>query len=92
MMIPMTSVFRPVWRPPTRAAMVTRFRTFFPHEPLSSAIRELLAGQQQDFPVIEDDRIVGMLMRADLLAAIAEGRQDVAIAEVMRRHGLTPAP
>ncbi len=80
-MVRVRSVMRGV---PTRAAMVTRFRTFFPHEPLSSAIRELLAGQQQDFPVVEDDRIVGMLTRSDLLAAIAGGNQDVAIAEVMR--------
>lgn len=80
-MVRVRSVMRGV---PTRAAMVTRFRTFSPLEPLSSAIRELLAGQQQDFPVIEDDRIVGVLTRTDLLAAIAEGKQDVAIAQVMR--------
>lgn len=80
-MVRVRSVMRGV---PTRAAMVTRFRTFSPLEPLSSAMRELLAGQQQDFPVIEDDRIVGMLTRTDLLAAIAEGKQDVAIGQVMR--------
>jgi len=81
-MVRVRSVMRGV---PTRAAMVTRFRTFSPLEPLSSAMRELLAGQQQDFPVIEEDRIVGMLTRSDLLAAIAEGKQDTAIATVMRR-------
>jgi len=81
-MVRVRSVLRGV---PIRAAMVTRFRTFSPLEPLASAMRELLAGQQQDFPVIEGERIVGMLTRRDLLAAIAEGRQDVAIAEVMRR-------
>ncbi|HUT92401.1 MAG TPA: site-2 protease family protein [Thermoguttaceae bacterium] len=81
-MVRVRSVMRGV---PTLAAMVTRFRTVSPQEPLSSAIQELLAGHQQDFPVMEDDRIVGMLTRRDLLAAVAEGKHDLPIAEVMRR-------
>jgi len=81
-MVQVRSVLRGV---PIREAMVTRFRTFSQDDPLASVIGELLAGQQQDFPVMEDDRIVGMLTRSDLLAAIARGRQDVPIADVMRR-------
>ena len=81
-MVRVRSVMRGV---PTWAAMVTRFRTLFPQEPLSAALSELLAGQQQDFPVLEEDRIVGMLARKDLLAAIAEGRHDQPVGEVMRR-------
>ncbi|MFH1920028.1 MAG: site-2 protease family protein [Planctomycetota bacterium] len=81
-MVRIRSVMRGV---PIRAAMVTRFRIFAPDEPLASVIGELLVGGQQDFPVVEEDRIVGMLVRRDLLAAIAEGRQNVPVAEVMRR-------
>ncbi len=81
-MVRVRSVMRGV---PTWAAMVTRFRTLSPQEPLSAALSELLAGQQQDFPVLEEDRIVGMLVRKDLLAAIAEGKHDQPVGEVMRR-------
>ena len=81
-MVRVRSVMRGV---PTWAAMVTRFRTLSPQEPLSAALSELLAGQQQDFPVLEEGRIVGMLARKDLLAAIAEGKHDQPVSEVMRR-------
>jgi len=70
---------------PIREAMVTRFRTVSPEEPLASVIGELMAGSQQDFPVVEEDRLVGMLTRKDLLAAIAEGKHALPVADVMRR-------
>ncbi len=70
---------------PTGAAMVTRFRTVTPDEPLSAAVQELLAGHQQDFPVTEGTRLVGMLSRRDLLAAVAQGRHDTPVGDVMRR-------
>jgi CBS-domain-containing membrane protein len=70
---------------PIREAMITRFRTLASDEPITSAVAEFLAGGQQDFPVVEEDRIVGMLTRADLLTAVAEGRQNAPIAEVTRR-------
>jgi Zn-dependent protease/CBS domain-containing protein len=81
-MVRVRSVMRGV---PIRAAMVTRFRTFAQHDSVRTAINELLAGQQHDFPVMDQDRIVGMLTRNDLLAAIAAGKYDVPIADVMRR-------
>ncbi len=70
---------------PIREAMMTRFRALSQDDPLASVVDELLAGQQQDFPVMDQDQIVGMLTRSDLVAAIAQGKQDVPIADVMRR-------
>lgn len=58
---------------PVRAAMVTDFRTVAPDEPLSAATARMLAGAQEDFPVMEDGRLVGMLTRRGLLRAVAEG-------------------
>jgi CBS-domain-containing membrane protein len=81
-MVRVRSVLRGV---PIRAAMVTRFRAFAQDESVSTAVGELMAGQQHDFPVMDQERIVGMLTRNDLLAAIAAGKHDVPIAEVMRR-------
>ncbi len=81
-MVQVRSVMRGV---PIRAAMVTRFRTFSQDESLASALNELLVGQQQDFPVMDRDEVVGMLTRSDLLAALAQGKRDVPISEVMRR-------
>ncbi|MBN2489897.1 MAG: site-2 protease family protein [Planctomycetes bacterium] len=70
---------------PVREAMITHFRALDAAEPLSVAVAELIAGEQQDFPVTgEGGRIVGVLTRADLLRALAEGRQDQPVASAMR--------
>jgi Zn-dependent protease/predicted transcriptional regulator len=56
---------------PLERAMVTDFRTLAPASSLDDAVNLLLSGAQQDFPVVLDDTVVGMLTRADLLSAIA---------------------
>lgn len=71
---------------PVREAMMTRFRTLDEQERLSVAANEILAGDQRDFPVMHEDRLVGMLLRNDLMASLGEGRAEVAVAEVMRRN------
>jgi CBS-domain-containing membrane protein len=45
----------------------------------------LLAGAQQDFPVMDGRTVVGILTRADLLTALARQDQRSLVAEVMRR-------
>ena len=68
---------------PVREAMMTRFHTLSPDDSLRVAARELLAGSQQDFPVVEDGRFVGILRRADLARGLAESPSDTRIREVM---------
>ena len=68
-----------------REAMVSRFRGLSPETSLSAAVQELLADHQQDFPVVERGRVVGVLHRVDLLASLAQGRLDSTIREVMAR-------
>lgn len=69
---------------PVRRAMITEFRTLAPRDSLRQAAEALLAGSQQDFPVMDEDRVVGLLLRADLLAALARQRHETAVADVMR--------
>jgi CBS domain-containing protein len=68
-----------------RDAMMTRFRTLPADALLEDAVRELLAGSQQDFPVLADGRFTGMLMRNDLVKAIAEGGRQAPVHSAMRR-------
>jgi predicted transcriptional regulator len=53
--------------------MVTQFRSLAPSDTLQRATEELLAGAQQDFPVLEDGRLVGMLWRRDIFTALKQG-------------------
>jgi Zn-dependent protease len=68
-----------------RDAMMTRFRTLAAHDTLGKAVEELLAGSQQDFPVIENDQPVGILRRNDLVKALSEGRREAVVTEAMCR-------
>ncbi len=69
-----------------RDAMMTRFRTLAADDSLGRAVHELLAGSQQDFPVVVDDRPVGVLRRNDLVKALSENRGDVKVADAMGRE------
>ena len=55
---------------PVMRAMVTDFRTLHPDDPIGRAVDHVLAGFQQDFPVVEDGRLVGVLTRNDLASAL----------------------
>jgi Zn-dependent protease len=71
---------------PIRHVMITNFRTLAPQDPLANAVEHVLAGFQEDFPVVEDGHLVGILMRTDLMKALAQRGQDTPIAEVMQRQ------
>ncbi len=77
---------------PVRRAMLTDFQTLSPRDTLSRAIELILAGSQQDFPVVEDDRVAGILTRSDLLKAVAQSGQSAPVADVMQNEFQTVDP
>jgi Zn-dependent protease len=70
---------------PVRRAMLTDFRAVTPDSTLGDAADLVLTGSQQDFPVVADGRIAGILMRSDLLAALARDGRTARVAEHMKR-------
>jgi Zn-dependent protease/predicted transcriptional regulator len=64
-------------------AMITRFQSLSADDPLFRASEELIAGSQQDFPVLEGGRVAGMLRRDDLLKALSERNGDSPVREAM---------
>jgi predicted transcriptional regulator len=70
---------------PVERVMITDFRTLSLQDSLARAVDLLLAGAQQDFPVMDGRTVVGILTRADLLTALARQDQRSLVAEVMRR-------
>lgn len=71
---------------PVTKAMVTEFRTLSPEDPLSHGVDLMLSGAQQDFPVVSDGSLVGVLPRSKLLAALSERGQDGLVREAMERE------
>lgn len=69
---------------PAKRAMLTDFQTLSSHDSLARAIELILAGAQQDFPVVENGRVMGILTRNDLLVALAKRGQETPIVEVMQ--------
>lgn len=70
---------------PVSRAMLTDFRTLVPRDSLARAVDLILTGSQQDFPVMDDGRVVGVLTRGDLLRALTQQGKGAAVADVMRR-------
>jgi Zn-dependent protease/CBS domain-containing protein len=77
---------------PVQRAMITQFHVLSPDETLRRAVEHVLQGFQQDFPVVEGDRVVGILTRADLLSALAQRGQDDLVGEIMKRDFETASP
>jgi CBS domain-containing protein len=67
-------------------AMVTDVDTLAPDTTLGVAASRLAKGFQHDFPVVDGDRVVGVLTRDDLLRGLSEHRSGVTVGDVMHRH------
>ncbi len=65
--------------------MVREFRVLTPEAPLSQAVQHALAGFQQDFPVVEGDRVVGVLTRRRLLAGLNSAGPEGRVRDFMLR-------
>ena len=71
---------------PVARAMVTDFRSLQAADPLTRAVEAVLRGAQTDFPVMEGERIVGVLTRSDLLKALAEHHENFRVIDAMTRE------
>lgn len=74
---------------PVRRAMMTDFRTLRPDDSLQTAIEIILATPQQDFPVVDESGVVGILPSRKLMVAMHERGPDTLVKDVMRRDFLS---
>ena len=75
-----------------REGMITDFQSLSPHDRLSRAVQLTLAGFQQDFPVLDGDRLIGVLTHAALLKGLTEGGVDVPVLQTMSGEPETISP
>ena len=71
---------------PVTQAMQTRFDTLSPTDRLDRVVNLILAGSQQDFPVVEDGQFIGVLTRDDFIKALSQNGQDTPVTDVIRRN------
>ncbi|HOE66350.1 MAG TPA: site-2 protease family protein [Candidatus Hydrogenedentes bacterium] len=77
----------PAWR-----AMITNFQALAPSDTLKTAVDHVIAGFQQDFPVLDGGNLVGVLTRSDLLAGLADAGPEGAVGDTMVRDFQTANP
>ena len=70
---------------PVSNAMLTDFQVLHQDEALARAVQLILAGTQQDFPVVENGNVVGILTRDKLMSALAEHGQNYPVSDVMSK-------
>lgn len=70
---------------PVGRVTITDYQSLAPQDTLGRAVELILAGSQTDFPVVENNRVVGVLTRNDILAALSRQDPYVPIATIMSR-------
>lgn len=70
---------------PVTRAMMTDFQTLTPQDTLARVVELILAGAQHDFPVIQNERVVGILDRDTFMKALSERGDGTLVADIMRR-------
>jgi Zn-dependent protease/predicted transcriptional regulator len=70
---------------PVGRVTITDYQSLSPQDTLGRAIELILSGSQTDFPVVENNVVVGVLTRNDILTALSRQDQSAPIATIMRR-------
>jgi Zn-dependent protease len=68
---------------PVGRAMITDFRALQPRESLQQAAALVISGSQQDFPVLDEGRVVGVLTRDAMVKALSEHGLDGLVGDAM---------
>jgi Zn-dependent protease/CBS domain-containing protein len=71
---------------PVAAAMMTEYKALSPSTRIEEAIETLLRTSQNEFPVLDDGRLVGVLGRSDMIKALKQDGPNTLIGNVMTRE------
>jgi Zn-dependent protease/CBS domain-containing protein len=77
---------------PVSRAMVRDFAALAPDDTLAAAARRILDGFQQDFPVVTDGKVVGVLPRDALLGGLSDAGSQGRVSDFMRTDFQTADP
>ncbi len=71
-------------------AVMHQFTPLRAEEPLRRAVEVLLDGQEKEFIVVQDDRVIGVLSRDDLIRGLQEQGDEVPIGRIAKQSPTGP--
>jgi Zn-dependent protease len=71
---------------PVTHVMQTKFEILSPSDRLDRVVSLILAGSQQDFPVVQDGQFIGVLTRDDFIKALSQQGKDTPVIDVIKRN------
>jgi CBS domain-containing protein len=69
-----------------RDVLPESFITVTPQTPLREVLGLSMRSHQSDYPVVENGRLVGLLLRSDIIAAMRKSGSQGIVGEIMRRN------
>jgi len=76
-------------RSPVKLAMLTDIHTVSPEETLGQVLERICHSLQQDFPVIENEKVVGILTKEIIFSALHKHEKEARVREVMNKDFVT---
>ena len=70
---------------PVGRAMLTDYKSLSPRDTLARMSQLILSGSQHDFPVIDNDRVIGVVTRDDFIMALTQHGEGIAISAIMKK-------
>ncbi len=77
---------------PVSKAMLTDYKAVSPGDSLKYLVELTMAGSQQDFPVLDNGRLVGIVAHGDLIKGLEEKGETARVDDIMRREFQTVEP
>lgn len=74
---------------PVNVAMLTSWQSVSPSESIDDVLNRITHSLQWDFPVMEGDRLVGILPKDTIFSALRENPHDTPVSEIMIRDFYT---
>ncbi|MEW6686168.1 MAG: site-2 protease family protein [Candidatus Edwardsbacteria bacterium] len=75
-----------------RQVMASEFQSLLPKDTLAKALEMIYHGYQEDFPVIENSLLIGLLSKGRILQSLHHREKDTLVEAVMERHFLKVSP
>lgn len=69
---------------PVMQAVLTDYKTVSAQDTLEHLVDLTMSGSQQDFPVLDGQRLIGMVTHKDLIKALSEKTSQTHVSEIMR--------